>query len=132
MARNAFSIAPLFMVSDLLKSLDYYCDVLGFRRPRLWGDPPSFAMPDREGLIIMLQQEKDVELIRSNYKKCGAWDAYFWVNDARALFEDFKAKGAKFHYEPTYRELYGNLEFAVLDPDGYLMAFGQDVGEAPE
>ena len=36
------------------------------------------------------------------------------------------------HYEPVFREVYGNLEFAVLDPDGYLIAFGQGVEDVSE
>ena len=114
--------APLFLVSDLLLSVDYYCDVLGFSRPFLWGDPPGFAMPKRDDLIVMLQQAAD-KGVRNNG---GMWDAYFWVQDARHLFESFRAKGAIVAYEPEERPSYGNLEFAIKDPDGYLLAFGQE------
>ena len=51
--------APYFVVSDLAASLDYYCGVLGFDRPHLWGEPPTFAMPSRDGFIFMLKQVKN-------------------------------------------------------------------------
>lgn len=48
--------APYCNVRNLAASLDYYCDVFGFRRPHLWGEPPTFAMPDRDSFIFMLKQ----------------------------------------------------------------------------
>ena len=123
MPKQLLSSAPLFQVKDLKKSLDFYCDVLGFERPTLWGDPPGFAMPQRDGLIIMLDQSKKVLTNKGN------WDAYFWVKDAKGLFEEFQAKGAKFEYEIQLKELYGNLEFGLKDPDGYFLTFGQEYQE---
>jgi catechol 2,3-dioxygenase-like lactoylglutathione lyase family enzyme len=75
----------------------------------------------------MLQVAKDFEVTHSP----NTWNAYFWVSDAQSLFQEFKNKGAIVAYEPEYMELYGNLEFAIKDPDGYLIAFGQDMEAAP-
>ena len=123
--------SPLFHVRDLFKSLDYYCDVLGFTRPRLWGEPPGFAMPFRDGYIIMLAMVEELKEIPTNHKLTGGWDAYFWVTGGvETLFEEFKSNGAIIHYEPQHKEYYGHLEFAVLDPDGYLLAFGEDAESA--
>ena len=118
--------APVLFVADLMRSLDFYCDVLGFNRPYLWGDPPSFAMPDREGYILMLSLQNDPEKIRP---KKDIWDVYFWVNDAKSLYESFCEKVAKITQERIYKELYNNLEFIVEDSDGYTLAFGQGVDE---
>lgn len=121
MKKQLIGSAPLFHVTNLQKSLDFYCDVLGFDRPRLWGDPPTFAMPQRDGMIIMLDEKADAPLHNK-----GNWDAYFWVTDAKALFEEFTLKGAIMEYGVEFKELYGNLEFALKDPDGYFLAFGQE------
>lgn len=120
MPKQFLGSAPLFQVKNLNKSLDFYCDVLGFERPTLWGDPPGFAMPQRDGMIIMLDQ--NAKIINNQ----GNWDAYFWVKDAKDLFEEFQAKGATFEYDLQLKELYGNLEFALKDPDGYFLVFGQE------
>jgi len=117
--------APLFVVKDLLASVDYYTEKLGFERPKLWGDPPGFAMPHREGFIIMLQAVED----KAPNTNEGLWDAYFWVRDAHALFKEFKENGAIIAYEPELKEGYGNVEFAVKDPDGYLIAFAQEISD---
>ena len=119
-----YGSAPVLFVKDLMTSLDYYCDVLGFRRPKLWGDPPNFAMPKRENMILMLSQPKDAARI---HPKADIWDVYFWVEDARKLFEEFREKGAMVHREPEFKEGYGNLEFLIQDPDGYTLAFGQEM-----
>jgi hypothetical protein len=37
-----------------------------------------------------------------------------------------KAKGAMIEYAPCIQENYGMKEFAVRDPDGYILAFGQN------
>ncbi len=117
--------APYFVVSDLAASLDYYCDVLGFARPHLWGEPPTFAMPDRNGFIFMLKQVSNKEFIQPNRRRGGHWDAYVWVKNVRALYAEFEANGAEFAYRLTHQDEYNNIEFAVYDPDGYFIAFGQ-------
>ena len=118
--------APYFVVRDVLKSVEYYHKCLGFNEPTLWGEPPSFAMPARDGFIFMLKEADDGHAITTNRDQTGYWDAYVWINDADALFTEMKANGAIIEYEPTIRDEYGMKEFAVRDIDGYVIAFGQD------
>jgi len=120
MSNQLIGSAPLFQVKSLEKSLNFYCDVLGFELATLWGDPPGFAMPQRDEMIIMLDQKAEAPLHNK-----GNWDAYFWVKDAYALYKEFEAKGAIFEYGVEYKELYGNLEFGLKDPNGYFFAFGK-------
>ena len=51
--------------------------------------------------------------------------AYIWCDDAESLFQEFKSNGATIHYEPTIQENYEMKEFAVMDVDCYVIAFGQ-------
>ena len=127
MDKMFYGSAPVLYVSDILKSVDYYCDVLGFERPYLWDDPPAFAMPKREGMIVMLSRQDDHSQIRP---KESIWDVYYWVRDAYLLFEEFEKKGAKVRHKPTHRPDYGNIEFMIEDPDGYVLAFGQETSES--
>lgn len=125
-ARQLFGSSPCFLVADIHKAVDYYRDVLGFTTEQIWGEPPSFAIPTRDNLSVMLKQVTE-SLVRPNAHVVNeVFDAYFWVRDAEALFEDFRGKGATVLFEPTIRQLYGMKEFAVADADGYLLAFGQD------
>lgn len=120
------TLAPVLYVKDIYKSLDFYCDVLGFERPFIWGDPPGFAMPKREHIIIMLSQTNDTLKIQP---KKDIWDVYVWVSDVKFLHEEFKNKGAHFTQDLILKEHYGNLEFIVDDPDGYTIAFAEGISK---
>jgi len=120
--------APYFHVVDVVKAAGYYRDVLGFVSERLWGEPPCFAIPRRDGFAVMLSQVCEAEQVVPNGKLTGemeSWDAYFWVRDAEALFAEFTAKGAVVVYPPKIQQYYDMKEFAVRDLDGFVLAFGQ-------
>jgi len=125
------AVAPFIFVADVIRAASYYRDVLGFAFDRLWGEPPCFCMPHRDGLTIMLSEVADKARIQPNGGEIGeSWDAYVWVRDADALFAEFTAKGALVVYPPTDRAYYGNREFAVRDPDSYVVAFAHSVAAA--
>src|SRR5258708_39235875 len=96
--RPGWSIAPYFIVDDVLTTADYYRDKLGFDYKRLWGEPPCFCMVMRSGVVIMLGQLEDAGVMRPNHvvdPEGGAWDAYIWIDNADALNAEFKSKGVK-------------------------------------
>lgn len=118
--------APVLLVKDIAKSVDYWRDSLGFKA-RLWGEPPNFAILKRDACFVMLSQAPDdheiVPLWKINDKM---WNAYFWVDDAKAIYEEFIANGAKIDYT-LGEQPYGVLEFGIQDLDGHDIAFGQDL-----
>jgi len=116
--------APHFFVTDLMRSLDFYVDILGFERPRLWGEPPSFAMPRKDGYIVMLNQEEGVAPNPNG--KHYATDAYFWCQGIDEYHSSIKKKGEKI-LGIEERPLYGMREFEVYDPDGYRLVFAEDM-----
>jgi uncharacterized glyoxalase superfamily protein PhnB len=91
----------------------------------MWGDPPTFCIPQREGLSIMLAQADAGKGVHPNSEHEGRIDVYFWVNDADALWEEFRTKGADVVCEPD-DQAYGMREFLVRDLDGHVLAFGHD------
>ncbi len=117
--------APYFVVRNLKESLEYYHSSLGFDMPPQWGDPPEFAMPSRDGFTFMLKQAGGEDAVATNRDQGGFWDAYVWINDADALFAQCRDNGAVIEYEPCVQEEYDMKEFAVRDPDGHIIAFGQ-------
>jgi uncharacterized glyoxalase superfamily protein PhnB len=53
------------------------------------------------------------------------------VNDVRALYEEYRAKGAIHPRGELTEQPWGDVDFAVGDPDGNLLTFFQrDVGNA--
>ena len=116
--------APYFPVGDVSTIGAYYRDVLGFQSEYSAGQPPEFAIYSRGGSAIMFRRVPDVTLIRTNESQGGTWDVFFWVSDVDALHREFTRAGAVFVYDPVVQP-YGMKEFAVRDPNGYVLGFGQ-------
>ena len=122
-------IAPYFLVHDVVAAAHYYRDVLGFTFERFWGEPPSFCMVERGGVVIMLSQvEEDVALRPNNLanREGGAWDSYIWVREVDALHAEFAARGATIARGLCDQE-YGCRDFDIEDCNGYRLCFGQDL-----
>jgi catechol 2,3-dioxygenase-like lactoylglutathione lyase family enzyme len=123
--------APYFPVADVARTGDYYREVLGFEREYAAGDPPEFAVYSRSGSPIMFRRVADATLIRPNESQGGTWDVFFWVNDIVALYDELSRKGAVAVYAPVVQP-YGMKEFAVRDPNGYVLGFGQQWTQSPK
>lgn len=117
--------APYVLVSDIRRAVRFYGDELGFAYDRLWGDPPTFAMVQRDGVILMLKESLSDPIPVS--AQGGAWDAYVWVEDADALFEEFAELTVTVEYPPQDFPDYKMREFAIADPDDNVIAFGSDL-----
>ena len=61
-----WSIAPYFIVDDVISTANYYRDQLGFHYERFWNEPPSFCMVTRSGIVIMLAQLERTGVMRPN------------------------------------------------------------------
>jgi len=53
------------------------------------------------------------------------------VRDVRALHAELLSKGADVVYGPIVQEAYSMEEFAVRDPEGYVLGFGQELVRPP-
>src|SRR6202042_1371064 len=90
-------ISPSFLVDDVVKSAEFYRDVLGFTFERFWGEPPCFVIVGRDHAEISLSNPGRTGLTHPNRKAHpeATWDAYIWVTDIEALHREFSAKAAK-------------------------------------
>ncbi len=120
--------APHFFVRDINQSVRFYVDVLGFDEPKIWGDPPCFAMPSRDGMTVMLNQA-DLAYVRPNGMN-DCWDAYFWCDNIDSFWSSIKDRVDVVH-EPEDRPHYGMREIGIRDLDGYMLVFAHDL-EAQE
>lgn len=113
-SRTRFEHAePILRVSDMKASLDYYVNVLGFRNAE-WGSD-EFTSVARDGASIYL--------CRGGQGCPGTW-AWIGVEDARRLYEEYVACGAKIRQRP-YNHPWA-LEIQVEDPDGHVLRFGSE------
>jgi len=127
-----WSVAPYFIVDDVVAAANHYRDRLGFRYERFWNDPPSFCMVYRRGVVIMLAQLEEPGRKRPNRladPEGSAWDAYLWVDDADALYAEYLSRGVNI-VRGLCDQVYGCRDFEIEDLDGYRLCFGHDAGAA--
>jgi predicted enzyme related to lactoylglutathione lyase len=129
---HRWAIAPYFFVDDVVRTANDYRDKLGFHYDRFWGDPPSFCMVKRSGIVIMLSRVLEPGGVRPNRladPEGEAWDAYVWIEDADGLHEEFQSRGVTI-VRDICDQPYGCRDFEVEDCNGYRLCFGQDLGHA--
>lgn len=126
-----WGIAPSFIVEDVVATGNYYRDTLGFHYDRFWGEPPSFCMVYRSGIVIMLGKIEQSGFMRPNGKidptgKEYGWDAYIWIDNADALYSEYKSKNVKIMRDICDQE-YGCRDFEIEDCNGFRLCFGQNL-----
>lgn len=118
--------AAYLLVSNVDTALHYYRDRLGFKVDYAAGTPVEFAIVSRDGLPLMLKLGGPSSRIEPMAARGGTWDVYFWVTGVDALHQDVTARGAMFAQPLGDQPLHGTREFAVFDPDGHVLAFGEE------
>jgi catechol 2,3-dioxygenase-like lactoylglutathione lyase family enzyme len=118
------SIAPHFVVPDVVRAAEHYRDKLGFEIVGYFAKPPVFATVRRDGLVIHLGKSSDGKSAPGSAHRQEAVDAYIWLDDVDALYAELKQRGADIVEGPVQR-IYGCREIVVRDPDGFKIAFGQ-------
>ncbi|WP_152970743.1 VOC family protein [Bacillus sp. FJAT-28004] len=113
--------SAIFFVSNRKQVLDYYSK-LGF-----WCDY-EMGFVEREGLMMIFHQSNQADAIVPNYPLHGenAVNVYAMVEGIDNLYEEFKSKEALFQYEIRTNE-YQMREFAIKDPEGYTIGFGESL-----
>jgi catechol 2,3-dioxygenase-like lactoylglutathione lyase family enzyme len=119
------SAVPTFLVPDVGATARWYADELGFTVGGMQPDhaPHVYASVHRGGAEIMLlsmEGYRKPELGRA--RTGGAWDAYLRTDGVRALYET--VAGKPFVQAPLALQRYGDWEFDVRDPNGYVLVFG--------
>lgn len=119
--------SPLFVVADLQRSVDFYHTKLGFAEPGIWGEPPCFAMLNRDRFELMLSLAPTPDRVRPNGAH-DVWDLYLRVPDVEAEMLALQGAGVAIVKGPT-DTFYRMREIEVLDPDGYRICIAQDISE---
>ena len=119
-------VMPVLQVRDVSCSMAFY-ERLGFSSHGSWGEPALFAIVQRGDVTLALDRARQDDPIPVNQW----WAAYVYVDDARALREEFVALGLPDMTEMHHPEHYGCIDFDVVDPDGHRIAFGQSLHPVP-
>ncbi|HEV8225380.1 MAG TPA: VOC family protein [Methylomirabilota bacterium] len=110
--------ATLFVVQDVLRSVEHYRDVLGFRVEFTYGEPTFYAGVERDNVAIHLQAASETK------RQPGHGAINVFVTGVDALYEELRSRGARALEEPADRP-YGMRDFDVNDLDGNQLCFGE-------
>ncbi len=118
-------IIPRLPVADLRRTLAFYQGTLGFHIDVRWpDDSPSFAVLTRDkasaGFFLLDEHRPGV---------IGYAELYIEVPDARALHATLQGQ-VPIEWGPEVYS-YGRREFAIRDPDSYLLIFSEPTEEPP-
>lgn len=130
---NFETLTPNLIVSDIPKSIAFYRDVLGFETFQTVPEqaPLVFAWMKKDTVNVFLnipQTEAPGTVPRELVTKShpGSSSMYIKLHG----IDELAARVAERGLTPViamHTEFYGMKEFAVLDPDGYLIIFAEPV-----
>ncbi len=120
------SVAPTFLVADVGGTGRWYAEHLGFHIAGTFPDsePYSYASLQRDGVEIMLLRlagyhKPDLTAHRPE----GLWDAYVRMRGVHSFYEGLRDQ--TFIKMPLKKQRYGDWEFEVRDPNGYIVVFSE-------
>ena len=120
-------IYPFFIVNNLVESIDFYNQKLGFETDVLVPEEdPFFGIVCRNNVRILLKHITPDTLPMPNHTRheWAKWDAFILVSDPDALFAEFQSRGVVFHENLADTED-GLRAFEAKDHDGYVLCFGR-------
>lgn len=115
------SLVPMLQTLDMDQTVRWYETVLGFHRE---GDQANqWCRLTRDGVAIMFMTNAHLGPPQATATQ------YFSVDDADALWQTIKDH-CKAEWGPEDMP-YGLREFAIRDPNGYLLSFGSPIVQTP-
>ncbi|HZS60523.1 MAG TPA: glyoxalase superfamily protein [Gemmatimonadaceae bacterium] len=116
------SAVPIFFVRNVERSAAWFRDALGFDIDFLYGEPPFYGSVSRDGVCLHLRFVHQPYFTQVAAHEESLILATILVEDVRALFEEFKARGVEFPQALT-KQPWGGTDFHVRDPDGNIFSF---------
>jgi predicted enzyme related to lactoylglutathione lyase len=128
--RHFFGVLPVFLVDDIVQTVEFYRDVLGFEVDFLYGTPPAYASVSRDDAILNFSLS-DPPGRRNSVASAGfgnGVDAYIVVSDVDDLYEELREHGAKIVAGLASHE-YGMREFQIEDCNQYRIALAEETDD---
>jgi len=119
------STAPCFVVADIGATIRWYETQLGFKGNAFpSAEPYLFAILLRDDIEIMLQRVEGYEKPDLYSRRSGGvWNAYIRMKGVKAFYESVRLRVDIIR--PLGKQFYGDWEFEVKDPNGYVLVFSE-------
>ena len=125
------TITPNLVVSDIVRSTNFYCHVLGFAVKQTVPDAPPFVFVwlERDGVTVFLNDPAAVAKDLPSFATPvfgGTSTLFVTVEGVDALHAAVATQAPVVMSLRT--QFYGMREFAVTDPDGHVITFAERIG----
>ncbi len=116
---------PQLLVTDIERSIAFFCEKLGFSVVFSYGKPPYYAQVGRDGARLNL---RCIELpvlestVRDREELLSVSMTVATADEIKLLFLEFQSAGVTFH-QKLKKQPWGARNFVVKDPDGNLLLF---------
>ena len=113
---------PQVFVADVEVSCQFFVETLGFTLRFKYGQPPFYALVQRDGARLnlrfvhqpVLRQEAERDLLAASIP----------VENVKSLYLEYKTAGVPMH-QILKKQPWGLQDFIVRDPDGNLIHFSE-------
>ena len=110
------SWVPILWTADARKSLQFYCDVLGFSK--------DWEHQNGEGFPLYIQVSRGSVGLHLSEHGDGDYHSHLAISvpDVDAVYAEFTRRGLETNGPPEDRD-YGVRDFTFSDPDGHRFVF---------
>jgi uncharacterized glyoxalase superfamily protein PhnB len=116
------SAVPVIAAEDVLATVRYFDEMLGFQKHFVWGDPAVYAGVKLGAALIYITHDPDMaRVIREHDLRP---DVFIWVSEIDAVFAEHKARGAEIIEEISNRP-WDARQYVVREPNGYYLKIAQ-------
>jgi uncharacterized glyoxalase superfamily protein PhnB len=127
--QNFSSAVPVIATADVLATVRYFEQTLGFKQQWLWGDPPVYAGVRAGGALLYVTH--DPALASTIKERRLSPDIFLWVNDIDSVYSQHRSASADIAEELTTRP-WGVRQYVVREPNGYLLKVAESLEKEDE
>lgn len=130
--RAFLRLTPNLVVRDVERSIRFYCDILDFELDKHVPErrPFVFASVRGGGVEIFFNQHETVVQEYAGFRNVpigGTFTLYLAMQGVDELHAVIQRQGIPV-VMPIETKFYGVREFAIADPDGYILTLAERVG----
>ena len=121
-AAKLLDSTSVFLVGNIEEVMRWY-ERLGFTSEYY---PPGFCIVRRDAVSMFFQQHDGyVRPDDPGARAREAWNIYIETDDVASLFDEFSQLSDVKIVRPLSPQVYGEIEFDVMDLNGYRLVFAQ-------
>jgi hypothetical protein len=124
--KNFSSAVPVIATSDVLGTVRYFEQTLGFQQQWIWGDPPVYAGVRAGGAWLYVTH--DPELATTIRERRLSPDIFLWVSNIDSVYAHHQASRADITEELSERP-WGVRQYVVREPNGYFLKVAESLQE---